>query len=511
MAISRAQMEEQLKGFENGGINDVDPFGDTTTMPTDPTDPFALFGMPTQEKITEYSDLLKALGRQETRTNQQKFYDLASTVGQAMLTADPRAGAFRSLGLGLAQFSENERKRRRQQEQEDRAIALKAFELAKTDEDKSASLLFEYRKARAKKIGEAKFRQYVVKNPDGITVRNEKIPFGATVFLTQFELPMFLQDVEEEREGQELTPVTDFGQATYMSPEDALQQFRLVAPELEKSNPAEFERIVDKFSTTDEKLIGKSFIVNQSYTDFSVLNDAMGNPITVVAKPNKDYGEVPMAGYREASEKTLVEEAQNLRQLRSSVIPDLKMALALLLDGKAETGPFKGRIANLKFTLADAFGVEVEGMEDLEVILSIAMRLAPTLRVAGSGSTSDMEFKAMLAGLLSAEKTTKSNYLAAYMLVQRADIQERQLEILQSLLYDDSVRSPTEITEAMKEVDTNLFEIYTGDTNDEEQLRAWTDALPRGAVIKNNPLDPLYVDKNGQPITDVYIIKGMDF
>ena len=70
-------MEEQIKGFENGGINNVDPFDDATTMPTDTTDSFALFGMPTQEKITEYSDLLKALGRQETRTGQQKFYDVS--------------------------------------------------------------------------------------------------------------------------------------------------------------------------------------------------------------------------------------------------------------------------------------------------------------------------------------------------------------------------------------------------------------------------------------------------
>ena len=116
MAISRAQMEEQIKGFAPGGINNVDPFEDVSSVLPDPQDSFELFGMPSQKKITEYSDLLKALGRQDTSTGQQKFYDLASTVGQAMLTADPRAGAFRSLGLGLAQFSENERKRRRQQE-----------------------------------------------------------------------------------------------------------------------------------------------------------------------------------------------------------------------------------------------------------------------------------------------------------------------------------------------------------------------------------------------------------
>ena len=79
------------------------------------------------------------------------------------------------------------------------------------------------------------------------------------------------------------------------------------------------------------------------------------------------------------------------------------------------------------------------------------------------------------------------------------------------MLYDESVRSPAEITAAIQEVDNSLFEQYVGDTNDSEELQRWTDSLPRGAIIKNNPLDPLYVDKSGNPITDVYIIKGMDF
>ena len=525
MAISRAQMEKQVKGFADAGIASLDPFeefgagtglqplrlDEQKQQPPAPTSQLSFFSTPSQEKISEYANVLRNLTGRDRRTQRQKLFDLASTVGQTMLTADPRAGAFRTLGLGFAQFSDAERKRRREQEQEDRAIALKAFELAKADEDKSASLMNEYRIARAKRIAEARYKQYVVKNPNGIIVRNERIPAGETVFLTQYELPGYLQDVQEQLEGQEVSPVADFGQAVYMSPDEARKRFELVAPDLKRLNPDEFNKVVEKFSTDDKKLQGKSVIVGQSFTDFSVLYDDAGNPITIIAKPNKDYAKVPMAGYREASEKSLQEEAQNLRQLQSSVIPDLRTALALLLDGKAETGPFQGRIANLKFILGDAFGVDVEGMEDLEVILSIANRLAPTLRVAGSGSTSDMEFRAMLSGLISAEKTPKSNYLAAYMLIKRADIQAKQLQILQSMLYDESVRSPAEITAAIQEVDNSLFEQYEGDTNDSEELQRWTDSLPRGAIIKNNPLDPLYVDKSGNPITDVYIIKGMDF
>ena len=499
MAISRAQMEEQIKGFEDGG--DVDIFSTDLS-----------FQPPSQKSIDQYESLLTALSQREKRPTTDRIYDLASTVGASILAADPTAGAFRSLGMGLAEYSKGEAQRRRAAKEEDRAIALKAFELAKSDADRATQLLNEYARSRAKKIDSAKYKQYVVKNPNGITVRDVKYPAGQTVFLNELELPTYLQDVEIQKEGEVFTPENEFGYATFLSPEEAEKKFNLFAPGLKESNPEEFKRILDLYSTSDEKLIGRGISVNSSYGDFTVFRNEKGDPVSIGVTPNKDYGKTPIASYREEYEKSLAQEDANLRRMRSSIIPDLNAALALLLDGKAETGPFKGRVATLRMILSDAFGVDVEGMSDLEVIISIANRNAPTMRVAGSGSTSDTEFKAMLSGLLSAEKTPKSNYLSAYMLVQRHRIQEEQLRVLQEMLYDPNVTSPTEITEAVNSVNTSLFEKYTGDPEDQQAIADFYNNLPRGAVIKNDPFNPIFVDpKTGKAITDVYIIKGADF
>ena len=170
MAISRAQMEEQIKGFENGGALDIfDPNAvpglqqaltlDTDQLRTDvglPTraeDAFAELqkeieavnqaASPTRESIRakfpasveSYRKQLEPLfGANLQKSRGQSFFDLASDLGAAMLSADPTAGAFRSLGAGFAAFNERTRKDRENKRSIDQQVALKAFELAKADE-----------------------------------------------------------------------------------------------------------------------------------------------------------------------------------------------------------------------------------------------------------------------------------------------------------------------------------------------------------------------------------------
>jgi hypothetical protein len=62
----------------------------------------------------------------------------------------------------------------------------------------------------------------------------------------------------------------------------------------------------------------------------------------------------------------------------------------------------QGAAANWKETLgpyAEAVGVNIEGLSDIQAFSSIVQRLAPQQRVEGSGSTSDIEFKGMLKGM----------------------------------------------------------------------------------------------------------------
>ena len=62
------------------------------------------------------------------------FYDLASDLGAAMLSADPTAGAFRSMGTGFSNFSKRMSKNKKDRAAIDRQVGLKALEMAMTDE-----------------------------------------------------------------------------------------------------------------------------------------------------------------------------------------------------------------------------------------------------------------------------------------------------------------------------------------------------------------------------------------
>ena len=163
MAISRAQMEEQLKGFENGGLASVDIFEDFTSgtdlKPLDMTqfeeddDPIARLETAITEALkadqakrdaevanktktfsTRFDDYVSKLTPLFSTPQKPTLFDLASDVGAAMLSADPTAGAFRSAGAGFAAFNERLKKSREDKRAIDQSVALKAFELAQADE-----------------------------------------------------------------------------------------------------------------------------------------------------------------------------------------------------------------------------------------------------------------------------------------------------------------------------------------------------------------------------------------
>jgi hypothetical protein len=177
-------MEEQLKGFENGGLASVDLFEDFTsgtdlkpldmtqfeeesplttidsiqkdlerlrssrTIPVDSALPKTpvLQSDNFKKNFTLYKDQLMELMNDPQKPS---FYQLASDVGAAMLAADPKLGAFRSLGLGFASFSEKENQRKAQRQQAKEAVRLKAFELARGEAEQQRQNELELRIANA--------------------------------------------------------------------------------------------------------------------------------------------------------------------------------------------------------------------------------------------------------------------------------------------------------------------------------------------------------------------------
>ena len=168
MATSRAQLEQQIQNLEGGGAAGIK----APLPPIDPNVQAALdvdlsknrekFGMPSQQQeivdlmeqaqraaranrsaetepaafdfdksFDKYSQRLTPFFSQSTRPT---FYDMASDLGAAMLSADPTAGVFRSAGMGFSNFNERLRKDKESRLALDRQVGLQAMQMAMTDE-----------------------------------------------------------------------------------------------------------------------------------------------------------------------------------------------------------------------------------------------------------------------------------------------------------------------------------------------------------------------------------------
>jgi len=162
MAISRAQLEQQIQRLADGGT--VDPLktpevvSETEVLEVKPEAPETTVD-PMQAQINDmlaamkpktpepfdfdksykkYAERLKPYFSQSTRPT---FYDLASDIGAAMLSADPRAGAFRSAGVGFSNFNDRLRKSKESRIALDRQVGLQAMQMAMADEKSAKDYL----------------------------------------------------------------------------------------------------------------------------------------------------------------------------------------------------------------------------------------------------------------------------------------------------------------------------------------------------------------------------------
>jgi len=84
------------------------------------------------DRFNDYKSKLAPLfGAAPRRRN---FYDLASTLGEAILSSDPTLGPMAGIGKGLVAFNKETKKEADEARALQRQIALKAFELAREDE-----------------------------------------------------------------------------------------------------------------------------------------------------------------------------------------------------------------------------------------------------------------------------------------------------------------------------------------------------------------------------------------
>ena len=123
-----------------------------------------------------------------------------------------------------------------------------------------------------------------------------------------------------------------------------------------------------------------------------------------------------------------------------------------------------------------------------ETLQATSNYLAPKMRAVGSGSTSDMEFKAYQRSILSLGNTPKANYISLYAFKKMAENGVSLNQKEQELLTSDRINSAAEVNKELNKIDKGIFEKYTGPRDDPEEFNKWYDNLEEGAVIINNNL-----------------------
>lgn len=196
MATSRSQLSEQIRQLQGGGLPSALPQdlqqGIDDALAIDTNQLRSDLGLESreQERLNELRAMLAQQGASQAEdpfdfqasfdkytqrltpffadSPRPTFFDLASDIGAAMLSADPAAGAFRSAGAGFVNFNQRLRKFQEGQRLLNRQIGLQALQMASADERAATDFL------NKKELEEIKLRAkpydpliYTVPDPQG--------------------------------------------------------------------------------------------------------------------------------------------------------------------------------------------------------------------------------------------------------------------------------------------------------------------------------------------------------
>tara|TARA_R100000808_G_scaffold8556_1_gene24230 strand:+ start:29796 stop:31352 length:1557 start_codon:yes stop_codon:yes gene_type:complete len=474
-------INESLKTTEIGGIDDI--LGKYLDF---------------ENNFSNYQNRLREVYGSPRGPN---FYDLASTVGAAMLSADPATGAFKSMGMGFGKFAQEEKARREARFKEDRAIGIKAFELAKSDEDSANKIITDYLMAVAKKDPSLAVKAYQVHSEGPIEVNGQIFDSNEIVYLTESEAFANRSKLRPAANPSSGSKFPSGGAlAVYQTKEDAKKTIRSLGLDV-VAHPEAFAQAVATITAPTEADIGRNIIQMGQATrlrPFEVDGEIVSVQLDI------ETGTPSLFRISAESRLKLLAKAKDVANNNAvAILPSVDNALTLLREG-TETGPITQVSLGLRAAINQAFSLNDPQIVNQESLQSASNYLGPKMRPVGSGSTSDMEFKAYLRAILELGRTPKANYLSLYVFRQmtQKSIELNQLE--EELLTSEQYSSLKAINEKLREYDTGIFEKYTGNVNNKEEMQQWFDRLPDGAVILNR-------DDKGAPLydtDDVYLIKG---
>ena len=317
---------------------------------------------------------------------------------------------------------------------------------------------------------------------------------GSTAFLTpseSFDNRNYLTETTDNS----IKTVGSGTQALLMAEADAQAFVR--SQGIEESNE-NFAQYVSMLTAPTDDLIGKPLVRGDSFTKIVPLQ--IGSKVSAL-QFSPITGQTPdFVGFRKKRLEVLAKNKDTHLDNIGQSIPRIETAMNTLLSGEVETGLITEFTLPVKRFLAQAFGIDAAVITSLDDLQAISFYLAPKMRPVGSGSTSDMEFKAYQQAILDLGKTTEANYISLYAMKQmmKKGIELKFLE--EELLQDFRITSTSDLNARLRSVDTGIFEKYTGDPESQEEFDTWYSSLPNGAVIVNTGL-PAFGDSP-------YFIKG---
>lgn len=447
------------------------------------------------ENLEKYTERLGSMVQPPRRMN---IYDLASELGAGLLSTPNIGGAsaYTGLGVGFTRASQSMKKARENDAKIRQQIAMKAFELAHTDEKAANDFLNQVSLAAAKKNPDLATSDYIVTSEIPIMIGNTPYPTGSIIPLTKEEHYKNRTKVTSAPKMSPGVKVAGSGHMNrYLSREDAEKTIEGLG--LDPESPF-FESTVDSITANSPAQIGTNIISGGQYTQL-VPFVQNGKVFNILTAPITGGLPPPYIKYRDNRMTQLANTEDANRDKHFTVLPSVDRAMMHLMNG-TETGKLADVTLPFRQFVHQAFGVDDPALLGLEDIMGISNYLAPKMRPVGSGSTSDMEFKAYQNALLSLEKTPASNYIAlyAYKKMVMNGLANNKLE--KELLADQTITDVKVLNERLRMQDDGIFVKLPDDIHslkDEtaadglgadytEAVNKFWESLPKGAVFDNS-------------------------
>jgi len=278
----------------------------------------------------------------------------------------------------------------------------------------------------------------------------------------------------------------------------------------------EYASLLASITTDDEELFGKPVIIADEYVNFyKPVNSELFN---VIIRSPSGGATPPEVISRNAEIKALIPMQLTQQSIARELIPTLEGALTILMNDPDITGAFPAKTMSIRNFMSSAFGFTDAELESQKYLSALSNKLAPKMRPVGSGSTSDMEFKAYKQAILDMDNPARTNYLTMYSLKRTTEAAIEEFALKKLLLNQG--KSETYIANKILERPATIYEKFTTTDEDGNDLyqegdeakfiadrEAWFDSLPRGTVILNK--DTGLQGKKIYPLSEAtLIIKG---